>query len=205
VPSAEPSQSRFNHSARSLLTRIHSFSSSLLPSTPETLNHVLTRAGIRVTPPAHLNLPIMDISLLGAHDPPATSGSDCDHTFNNLLGETANIIASANFSRVLEVALDHVSEEILLSGILANVFGRVLSDHEEADRQAAEPKMRLAAMLPGLARWSRLALTGLPNELVDVSLSHVIIRLGSPNFFQRLGELREVKALSAIIFASFGM
>ena len=34
--------------------------------------------------------------------------------------------------------------------------------------ESGEVKMRLAGMLPGLARWSALALNGLPNELVDV-------------------------------------
>jgi peroxin-3 len=155
----------------------HSFSSSLLPSTPETLKHVLTRASIRVTPPAHLQLPSMDIS------PPETSAAEpsaseanVDPAFTRLLGETANIIASPNFSRVLEAALDHVSEEVLLSGLLSNVFGRISPDDAEAAEEPVEPKMRLAAMLPGLARWSRLALTGLPNELVDVSYTYLLCR-----------------------------
>jgi hypothetical protein len=33
-----------------------------------------------------------------------------------------------------------------------------------------EVRMRLADLLPGLARWSVLAMTGNPNELVDVSV-----------------------------------
>jgi hypothetical protein len=33
-----------------------------------------------------------------------------------------------------------------------------------------EIKIRLAGLLPGLARWSQLALNAVPNELVDVSL-----------------------------------
>lgn len=34
--------------------------------------------------------------------------------------------------------------------------------------EGGEVKLRLAALLPGLARWSHLAINGLPNELVDV-------------------------------------
>jgi hypothetical protein len=95
-------------------------------------------------------------------------GPDLDPSFTALLAETATVISSPNFSKVVEAALDHISEELLLSGILANVFGRKQPDEEEASQETAEPRMRLAAMLPGLARWSRLALTGLPNELVNV-------------------------------------
>ena len=33
----------------------------------------------------------------------------------------------------------------------------------------AEPRIKLAELLPALSKWSQLALEGLPNELVDVS------------------------------------
>lgn len=35
----------------------------------------------------------------------------------------------------------------------------------------ADVKVKLASLLPGLSRWSHLALEGLPNALVDVSVS----------------------------------
>ena len=61
---------------------------------------------------------------------------------------------------VLERCLDS-GTEVLLEGLKKNVFAG------EED-ESGEVKMRLAGMLPGLARWSALALNGLPNELVDV-------------------------------------
>lgn len=38
-----------------------------------------------------------------------------------------------------------------------------------------EVKIRLAGLLPGLARWSQLALNAVPNELVDVSVRVFIL------------------------------
>jgi peroxin-3 len=141
------------------------YTSTLLPSTRETLHHVLTQAGIRVTPPPDLHLPPIDIAI-----PSTANGLSIlctDETFDALLFETTNVINSANFSAVLEAAFDHITEEVLLSGLLASVFGDKALDN--AGDENSEPQMRLAAMLPGLTRWSRLALTSLPNEIVDVS------------------------------------
>jgi peroxin-3 len=172
----------------------------LLPSTPETLHHVLTQAGLRVTPPPNLHLPTIDIAIPDSSNGLAIPGAD--ETFNTLLSETANLINSANFSVVLEAAFDHISEEVLLSGLLASVFGDKALDN--AADENLEPKMRLAAMLPGLTRWSRLALTGLPNEIVDVSGMSFGDFLFS-SIPQHIGGLREVKALSAIVFSSYAI
>ena len=38
-----------------------------------------------------------------------------------------------------------------------------------------EVKVRLAGLLPGLARWSQLALNAVPNELVDVSVDLIFV------------------------------
>ena len=124
---------------------ICSFMSTLLPPTPETLQHVLTQGGI----PAWLAT---------AHDP----------TFDAFLSETRTHVASASFERVLEVCLDQATD-VLFQGVEKHVFG---SYHEQDDviLSGQEPRERLAAMLPGLARWCHLALEGLPNELVDVRL-----------------------------------
>ena len=56
---------------------------------------------------------------------------------------------------------------MLFAGLEKNVF----VDTATADDRTTpddEVRIRLAGLLPGLARWSSLALNGLPNELVDV-------------------------------------
>ena len=119
-----------------------SFLSSLLPPTAETMQHVLTQGGV---PP-----------YLAAHH---------DAVFTSLLDETRNLITSSDFERVLEVGLDQATE-VLFDGLQKNVFVDPNSPLDEAQELL---RLRLAGLLPGLARWSHLALNGLPNELVDVS------------------------------------
>lgn len=80
-----------------------------------------------------------------------------------LIEETRSIISSSDFEHVLEVCLDRATE-VLFTGLVKNVF--VSSDQAPGD----DVRIRLAGLLPGLARWSHLALNGLPNELVDVSV-----------------------------------
>ncbi|KAI0767564.1 Peroxin-3 [Fomes fomentarius] len=138
------------------------FMSTLLPPTPETLQHVLTQGGI----PSWLAT---------AHEP----------TFDAFLSETRTHVASGSFERVLEVCLDHATD-VLCRGVEKHVFGSKIDDSDLLSLGGQEPRERLAAMLPGLARWCHLALEGLPNELVD-----------------ELAETREVSALSAIIYTSY--
>ena len=117
--------------------------STLLPPTPETLQHVLTQGGI-----------------------PNWLATAPDSTFDSFLVETRNHIASGSFEHVLEICLDRATD-VLFQGVEKHVFG---SYHDQDDLLLGvqEPRERLAAMLPGLARWCHLALEGLPNELVDV-------------------------------------
>ena len=131
----------------------YSFLSSLLPPTTETMQHVLTQGGITPYLAAH-------------HDP----------TFTSLLSETRSLLQSSDFERVLERSLDR-AVEILFDGLQKNVFvdpdmsvggvGVGLSGEDSV-------RLRLAGLLPGLARWSHLALNSLPNELVDVSTSFFV-------------------------------
>lgn len=118
--------------------------STLLPPTAETLQHILIQGGIAPHTAAH-------------HTP----------LFNSLLEETRAIITSSNFERVLELCLDRATE-ILFDGLQNNVF---VESGMRVDEIGQELRLRLAGLLPGLARWSHLALNGLPNELVDVSMS----------------------------------
>jgi peroxin-3 len=82
--------------------------------------------------------------------------------FLSLLKETSMVIASADFGRVLEVSLDRATE-VLFDGLNKNVFVDLVDDG------VPEARLRLASLLPGLARWCHLALNGNPNELVYVS------------------------------------
>jgi peroxin-3 len=124
-----------------------SFLSALLPSTPETLHHLLTQGGVSSTNAQHItNQP----------------------NFRALLDETRALISSQNFSRVLEAVLDRATE-ILFVGLDKNIFVKPSNGTMGGGGSSCEEeKMRLAALLPGLARWSHLALNGLPNELIDV-------------------------------------
>lgn len=89
-----------------------------------------------------------------------------DPLFVDLLTETHAIISSTDFAHVLEVCLDRATE-ILFTGLEKSVF--LSTDPQPAPGEPV--RIRLAGLLPGLARWSQLALNGLPNELVDVSVS----------------------------------
>jgi len=135
------------------------FLSSLLPPTAETMQHVLTQGGISPHLAAH-------------HDP----------TFTSLLDETRSLLTSSDFERVLELGLDRAME-VLFDGLQKNVF---IDSNSPLDEPQDFSRMRLAGLLPGLARWSHLALNGLPNELVD-----------------NLTGVREVAGFSAIIFSTF--
>ena len=95
--------------------------------------------------------------------------------FNALLDETRAIVASADFAHVLEVCLDRATE-VLSASLERNVF--VDSDLGEGlGLGGGAVRIRLAGLLPGLARWSQLAMRGLPNELVDVGFFFFLIRI----------------------------
>ncbi|THH26408.1 hypothetical protein EUX98_g7781 [Antrodiella citrinella] len=142
------------------------FMSTLLPPTPETLQHVLTQGGI-----------------------PSRLAAAPDAAFQELLYETRTHVASANLQRVLEVCLDRATET-LFDGLEKNVFFDSAVGLDEASSTGLglvpDSRVRLAGMLPGLGRWCRLALEGLPNELID-----------------GLAAVREVSAFSAIIYSSY--
>jgi peroxin-3 len=91
--------------------------------------------------------------------PPAHSDTH-EPAFTALLDETRDLLTSPDFALVLERALDRATS-LLFDGLSQNVF--VGDESEEG-----EVRLRTAGVLPGLARWSSLALNGMPNELVDV-------------------------------------
>ncbi|KZT08080.1 uncharacterized protein LAESUDRAFT_724066 [Laetiporus sulphureus 93-53] len=137
------------------------FLSTLLPPTSETLTHVLIQGGI-----------------------PSRLAGTADPHFDALLAETRIHLQSASFQRVLEVCLDRATE-VLFDGLRKHVFHSAASE-SGLDERDEEMRERLAAMLPGLARWCHLALEGLPNELVD-----------------HLANVREMSAFSAIIYSNY--
>ena len=117
------------------------------------MQHVLTQGGITPYMATH-------------HDP----------TFTYLLSETRVLLQSSNFELVLERSLDKAME-ILFDGLQKNVF---VDPDTNVDNVGVglsvedSVRLRLAGLLPGLARWSHLAINSLPNELVDVSVPFFI-------------------------------
>ncbi|KAK7682742.1 hypothetical protein QCA50_014125 [Cerrena zonata] len=138
------------------------FISTLLPPSPETLHHVLTQGGI-----------------------PPRQAFTHDRVFHTLLSEARQHLSSASFQVVLEASLDKATE-ILFDGLEKTVFKGSPSDVVDDVSGFSGPRVRLAGMLPGLAKWCHSAVEGLPNELVD-----------------GLGSIREVNAFSAIIYSSY--
>ncbi|RDB16202.1 Peroxisomal biogenesis factor 3 [Hypsizygus marmoreus] len=179
------------------------FLSSLLPPTPETVQHVLTQGGFPSplhsfpavpTPHAlsaasssrHLTLPPPSSPRPRSLSQNTTQDSKTyadaltqDPNFTALLNETRSVISSADFTRVLEVCLDSAT------GVLFDALERdVFVSPDVAPGEAV--RIRLAGLLPGLARWSREAVESVPCVLVDNVLA-----------------TREVECLSAIVFAKF--
>ena len=76
------------------------------------------------------------------------------------------MLSSADFARVLEVCLDRATD-VMFDGLENNVFKP--SGSLAGEDRIEEVRIRLAGLLPGLAKWSHLALNGLPNELIEVS------------------------------------
>lgn len=153
-----------------------SFLSTLLPPTPETTQHVLTQGGFT----SQATYPQLDfedsasssqVSQILNSSPPlgASNPHQYPHTqdapFLALLEETRSILSSSDFAYVLEVCLDRATD-ILFTGLERSVF----VSSEPPAVSGEDVRIRLAGLLPGLARWSHLALRGLPNELVDVSV-----------------------------------
>jgi peroxin-3 len=134
----------------------------------EGLSRVLTQLHLHIThasPPSFLSTLLPPTSSALSHlltrggFPPAHNDTH-EPAFMALLEETRDLLTSSNFALVLERALDRATS-VLFDGLSQNVF--VGEEGEEG-----EVRLRTASVLPGLVRWSSLALNGLPNELVDV-------------------------------------
>ncbi|PPQ65087.1 hypothetical protein CVT24_003041 [Panaeolus cyanescens] len=102
-----------------------------------------------------------------------------DPPFNALLEETRSVLMSEDFLKVLEVVLDRATEAFM-ANIERDLYGIGRGD------LPSEERIRLAGLLPGLAKWSREVMLQLPNNLIDNLLA-----------------VREVSCLSAILFGKF--
>ncbi|KAI5990311.1 Peroxin-3 [Pisolithus orientalis] len=140
--------------------RPHSrFFPCLLPPTPETTAHVLAQGG----------------APLARQESALLSCLRSDSRFTSLLDETRAYLSGPDFAYALTCALDRATG-VLVDHLHKQVFGTNVTHAKE------ELKLRLVDLLPGLARWSQLALNATPNELVDNIMA-----------------IREVSALEAII------
>ncbi|KIK92921.1 hypothetical protein PAXRUDRAFT_26536 [Paxillus rubicundulus Ve08.2h10] len=158
------------------------------PSISSVPAHVDTAA--ETSPPAASNAPGVSFGAL-----------DLDPRFNKLLVETRGYLSGPDFAHALGCALDRATE-VLMDGLRARVFVDTASainppnadahaqptagEGQDDTRDKQEVKIRLAGLLPGLARWSPLALNSTPNELIDNILA-----------------VREVNALEAIIISDY--
>lgn len=103
---------------------------------------------------------------------------------------------------MLEVCLDEATET-LFSALQRQVFNSGAARYGVDTDDVEQPRERLAAMLPGLARWCHRAFDTLPNELVDVRAFFSLQCANALNIVQGLGNLRDMEAFSAIVFSSY--
>lgn len=116
-----------------------SLASALLPPDAESLDQTLLSAGS----PAHL-LP-----------------SKChDEELNTLFSESCEIIRSPAFTKAFDAAIES-SFNAFFEYLEKEVFDSTTREQGQS--------LRLVDVLPGMARWSHVAVNSLPNGLVDVS------------------------------------
>jgi peroxin-3 len=89
-----------------------------------------------------------------------------EEAFRTLLDETKDFLTSRDFEIVLEKSIDWALDQFV-NGMKREVFGE--DTPAEGDEPPTQNKLRFAALLPGVTRWSHLAVNAIPNELVEVS------------------------------------
>ncbi|KZV95819.1 hypothetical protein EXIGLDRAFT_834094 [Exidia glandulosa HHB12029] len=134
--------------------------------------------------------------VLGASTTFATSTSSSEALLHDLLSETRTRLASADFTLVLRAALEASAEGTLLASLERELFQPETGEDAEHQLQSAfgpplgsssrRRTVRLASLLPGVARWAHGALGGYPNELVDA-----------------VAGLHEVEVFSAIVYSAY--
>jgi len=81
-----------------------------------------------------------------------------DEEFDALISETRQLISSPSFSRAFDASLE-TSFNLFFGYLEKEVF-------DSTNRSSTQP-LRLVDILPGMARWTHIAINSLPNELVD--------------------------------------
>ncbi|KAH7337403.1 Peroxin-3 [Rhizoctonia solani] len=105
-----------------------------------------------------------------------------DPALSTLLSASHTHVSSADFAIALRKCLDLGTAAMKEGLIRSGEFG----EPQSADANSEGPKVKLAALLPGVARWTHLALNGVPNEIIE-----------------GFAESREVAGYSAIVLSSF--
>lgn len=141
---------------------VHSFASALFPSNLIDEQESLSECGL----------------------PPSIVASGISPQLRGLLNETQDFLDSPDFSIVLRSCLDKTFE--LLSSSLGHLFVDMPTVASGRFEEVAERKVRLAAILPALARASHSILQDTPNEYADALASN-----------------RELQEFSAVLFSHF--
>lgn len=112
---------------------------TLLPNTPTEISTTLASGGL------------------------TSSLAHVDPALSTLLNASRTHISSADFAIALRRCLDFGTIAMKDGLIRSGEFGE--ATNTSADNEA---KVKLAALLPGVARWTHLALNGVPNEIIEV-------------------------------------
>ncbi|KAF8688663.1 Peroxin-3, partial [Rhizoctonia solani] len=123
-----------------------------------------------------------DISTTLASGGLTSSLAHIDPALSTLLSATRDHISSADFAIALRKCIDLGTIAMKDGLIRSGEFGEIANTNPDSEGA----KVKLAALLPGVARWTHLALNGVPNEIIE-----------------GFGELREVAGYSAVVLSSF--
>lgn len=141
---------------------VHSFATALFPSRSEDEHESLSQSGL----------------------PHSIASAGINTQLREILNETQDFLDSPDFSIVLRSCLDKSFE--LLSSSLSHLFVDMPAVASGRFEEVSEKKVRLAAILPALARASHSVLEDMPNEYADA-----------------LANNRELQEFSAVVFSHF--
>ncbi|QRW13582.1 peroxisomal biogenesis factor 3 [Ceratobasidium sp. AG-Ba] len=137
--------------------------------------------------PAILPISPAQISTTLASGGLTSSLAHVDPALSTLLDASHAHIGSADFGLALRKCLDFGVKAMRDGLVRSGEFGEAAATASASNTVGEEgEKVKLAALLPGVARWTHLALNGVPNEIIE-----------------GFAELREVAGYSAIVLSSF--
>lgn len=135
------------------LPRIKSFLGTLLPGGELDQEFVLLQGGLSESD-AHLDGPL-----------------------RSLIAATCEAAGSADFGVVLGLGMDR-GTEVLVRALREDVYEGGGEDYNEETGSGLErASVRLAAVLPAVARWAHVAVHGMPNELIEVRVYSIYLRV----------------------------